>query len=222
MIIEFAGLPRSGKSSSLNAVIDYFRRKGFDSILFAEGAASCPFAHSFRFRTAFWVANKVLNDIIQATVYQSHEILYFQDRGLFDAMAFIRLLEYVNFNNQKEKSDYEYFKNQDGINQVLSHLANWACYIDIVILFDVDPSETIERDLATKLGSGSGIITNVESLEKLRSIYKQNAKDYGKRFPKIIVLSSSSGDPLVPALKARDIIEENISKGSISIKNNDL
>lgn len=107
MIVEFAGIPRSGKSTSIDAVKDYYIRKGQIVKSLFEGARTCPFPHQFRVRTAFWTANKVQNDVIQISIKSKrNEILYLQDRGLFDAMAFIKLLEFENIAKDNEQDIY--------------------------------------------------------------------------------------------------------------------
>ena len=161
MIIEFAGMPRSGKSSSIDIVRDYFARMGYEVVVASEAARSCPFSRENRIEIASWAANHALNTVLEASLHTTQKSIVLQDRGLFDALAFFHLL-LIDHLIDKETLDgfIRYFDNPI-----------WLRRVDLVVLFDIAPERAIDRDIAAYLGSGPGLITNKSRLMKLREIY---------------------------------------------------
>jgi thymidylate kinase len=211
MIVEFSGLPRSGKSTCLDAIKDYYTRQGYNVRLLMEGARTCPFPHRHRVKTAFWTANQVLNDIIHVSTLSSNDTLILQDRGLFDAMAFIKLLELEPVTFGEDANLLDNFAAHDGINAFLSSMTNWAKLVDLVILFETPPEVVLGRDLASKMNAGPGLITNSHTLRSLLTAYQSIKDEYGERFPKIVSVANRNGDALETAMTIKDLIDEKFS-----------
>lgn len=180
MIVEFAGIPRSGKTTSLDTARDFFNRaknKNFTLRVLSEAARACPFPSSeYRLETACWTANKVLNDVIEASILSKRNTVTLQDRGLFDAMAFLELLKL-----EKQKlhlrpvSDFDFL-----VDSLLAYLSTWLNKVDLIILFDADPEESLRRDIAFQLSEKEvpGVITNIETLGLLQNAYTKVEKKY--------------------------------------------
>lgn len=202
MIIEFAGLPRSGKSSCIAVVRDYFLRSGHSVRMAGEGARSCPFSNQYRIEIACWTANQALNSILEAKLSIRPETLILQDRGLFDALAFFNLLHLEGLISEEMLTHFvNYFANP-----------RWTRFVDLVILFDVSPNTAIERDLAAKLSASPGIITNIATIQNLSAAYdliyeKYSGNQRSSGFSKVERLDTTHDDPLETARVAIQLIK---------------
>ncbi len=215
MIVEFAGLPRSGKSSCLDAVKDYYVRKGYNVRVLFEGSRTSPFSHRHRVKTAFWTANQVVNDIIEYSTLPGTDMLILQDRGLFDAMAFIRLLEREKMPSAEDASLLEEIAARGSIDKFLSYLSNWARFVDLVLLFETRPERVLSRDLASKMDAGPGIITNTSTLNVLTGAYRNIKDEYGDRFARIASIRPGEGEILETAINVKDIIDREFRRNVV-------
>jgi thymidylate kinase len=182
MIVEFTGLPKSGKSSTIAAIRDFFSRSGYRTKLVTEGARTCPFSNKQRTEFACWTANRAMNSVLEAKLGHEQDSIILQDRGLFDAMAFIKLLALEKFISEtKSGRMLEYFSDQ-----------RWTQYIDFVFLLEVSPAIAIDRDLAARLKAPAGVITNLPTMKKLAIAYEFVLERYGDRFPRIVRLDTTN------------------------------
>ena len=198
MIVEFAGLPRSGKSSVIEVARDYFLRSGLQLRMTGEAARTCPFGSDHRVEIACWTANQALNSVLAARFSLPREVLVLQDRGLFDALAFFRLLL------------DEGIIRTDTLAEFSSYFAStrWARLVDLVILFDVSPEVALERDMAARLSAGEGTITNRSTLPKLAEAYDWAAEHYSDVFPRIERVDTTSAERVKVARSVIRMIED--------------
>src|SRR4051794_33039020 len=96
LVIEFAGVPKAGKTSTLNQVYAFLRRCGFKCEVVVERASVCPIKDKKHFNFNVWTACTTLSQLLEKTQTPPRpddpDIL-FLDRGVFDAMCWLRLLE---------------------------------------------------------------------------------------------------------------------------------
>jgi thymidylate kinase len=206
LIVEFAGLPRSGKSTSIDAARDYFSRRGIAVRSTGEAALACPFGSIHRVEIACWMANNALNAVLEASVDTDPQTLTLQDRGLFDALAFFHLLEKENLVSKGALSPIEkYFADR-----------RWTEHVDLVVLFDVEPGVALERDIAIHLARElhdqdlPGIITNKSTLQALRACYEEIQLSFGDRFKVRVVYNTPSVTPSDTARRVIEVIEEEL------------
>ncbi len=198
MIVEFAGLPRSGKSVTIGTVRDYFLRSGHMVKMSPEGARSCPFGSHYRVEFACWTANQALTAVLEGSLNIKQAILLLQDRGLFDALAFFKLLHLEDIITDETLTDFiNYFANP-----------KWTRLVKLVILFEISPEEALDRDIASKLSAGPGIVTNITTMRKLSVAYNYVIEHYGDRFPQIVQLDTTKTDPLETARRAIQFIKD--------------
>src|SRR5215204_7495616 len=86
-VIEFAGTPKSGKSTSVEAVRHFFSRHGFRVHVLTERAALCPIPMKGHLFFNTWCATTMLAELL-ANVEAQTDILII-DRGLFDALVWL-------------------------------------------------------------------------------------------------------------------------------------
>ena len=196
MIIEFSGLPRSGKTTSITVLRDILVRSGYSTRLNAERAQSCPFNSKYRTQFAVWTANQALNDVLTAGYTLPHGSVFLQDRGIFDALAFFRLL---HIENRIDSTDFERYA------EYIVH-PNWSGLVDLVILFYVEPSVAIKRDLASKIQPAPALITNEQTLRKLVEAFSYVHDKFGDRFPQIVSIDTTHQEPIKTVQQVTDIV----------------
>ncbi len=181
MIVEFSGLPKSGKSSTIGILRDYLLRNGYEVQVFAEGARMCPFSNRNRVEIAAWTANQALNFVLESKFAGKDPTVFIQDRGLFDSLAFFKLLHYEKRISSNDLDNFlNYFAQK-----------KWTQYVDFVFLLGVKPHTVIERDLAAKLSKLPGVITNLPTLDQLQLAYDFVINNFEGIFPKIIQLHTT-------------------------------
>src|SRR5258708_12358050 len=86
-VIEFAGTPKSGKSTSVEAIRHFFARNGFRVHVLAERAAVCPIPMKGHLFFNTWCASSMLAELL-ANVEAEADIIIV-DRGIFDALVWL-------------------------------------------------------------------------------------------------------------------------------------
>ena len=118
------------------------------------------------------MANRALSSILEAKLIIPRETLVLQDRGLFDALAFFKLLHVDGFISGEALGEFlDYFANP-----------RWTRIVDLVILFRTSPTAAMERDLAKRISDRSGVITNETTLHNLSRSYDFVRTHYKDRF----------------------------------------
>ena len=152
-----------------------------------EAVRFCPFGRQHRLEIACWAANSALNSILVSKLGDGQATMTLQDRGLFDALAYFKLLHIEGrITDQRLASFFEYFASPE-----------WTQLIDLVILFEVSPSVAVDRDLAAKLNAGPGIITNIATLRSLSIAYEFVFEHLGNRFPRIHRLNTTNRESTI-------------------------
>ena len=190
MIVEFAGIPKSGKTNAIDSARDYFTRKGTHVIVSSESTRACPFSDRRRFEFACWTANRVLNDVINWSVTLARESLVVQDRGIFDAKAFLRL----NENEYTKNSTHDCITHK-AVHAYLDSLDFWLAKVDLLFLFKANRQVVLSRDMAYRLGAGPGLITNRETLDSLMHCYDLCLNSLPNRVNNLKILDTSEQSP---------------------------
>jgi hypothetical protein len=66
LVVEFAGVPKAGKTSTLNQVHAFFRRCGFRCEVVVEWASVCPVRDKKHFNFNVWTACTTLTQLLAA------------------------------------------------------------------------------------------------------------------------------------------------------------
>jgi predicted NUDIX family phosphoesterase/thymidylate kinase len=181
-IIEFAGTPKSGKTTTIGAIHQFLKRNGVMVQTFQERASVAPLLDK---GTAFfntWVTCATLNGIIEALEDEKLDVLIL-DRGLFDGLVWIDWQEKTHRVSQAEAKGFRSF--------VLT--PRWRGLIDLVFVMHCDARISIYREYARQLTLRHGAIMNAETLAQLRRHYLEAAKRYARDFKSITVVDSSRG-----------------------------
>jgi hypothetical protein len=153
-VIEFAGTPKAGKTTSVEAVRHFFNRQGFRVHVLIERASVCPIPMKGHLFFNTWCASTMLAELI-ATVDTETDLIIV-DRGLFDALVWLTLQR-----RRGELTDHE----ARVIEQFLL-LDRWRTLIDLAIVMNVSAEEAIKREISNRITSKPGSIMNIPVLTR--------------------------------------------------------
>ncbi len=173
-VMEFAGTPKSGKSTSVEAVRHFFSRYGFRVHVLAERAAVCPIPMKGHLFFNTWCAASMLAELI-ANVETETDIIIV-DRGLFDALVWLTLQQRRGELNPDEATIIESFL----------LLERWRTLIDLAVVMTVSAEEALSRENSQRITLKSGSIMNPEVLTAITESVQEAVSRYGSKFGDII------------------------------------
>src|SRR5438270_385095 len=86
-VLEFAGTPKSGKSTSVEAVRHFFTRNGLRVHVLAERAAMCPIPMKGHLFFNTWCLASMLAELLAN--FESETDIIIVDRGLMDSLVWL-------------------------------------------------------------------------------------------------------------------------------------
>ena len=211
VFIEFAGTPKSGKSTCIDIVHHFFRRVGFKVLAPAEGASKRTPYYLRNNLMAFntWSASYALMHVLEGLYGSDRYDLAILDRGLFDALAWFQLLAARTDDSRITEDE------RDQVQEFLQ-ITHWRSAIDVVLLFTADPETSLEREQSNKLIGEHGNAMNPEFLADLNSAYgevKTSYADHFARFAEINTSSTEEASPESTAAQVAGIILEEFESG---------
>ena len=139
IVLEFAGVPKAGKTSTLSQVQTFLRRCGFRVEVVVERASICPIRDKKHFNFNVWTAVTTLSQILEKTQSPPRpddpDILIL-DRGLFDSITWLTLMERLSRVRTAEL---------DVINKFL-RIDDWRRRITAVIVMTASPEDALMRE----------------------------------------------------------------------------
>ena len=186
LFVEFAGTPKSGKSTCIDTVNHFFRRLGYKVLAPTEGASKRTPYYLKEDLVAFnaWSAAYALTHILEGRYGSDEYHLVIMDRGLFDALAWFELLRDQDRITSEHCSTIQDFL-------LVSH---WQDLIDMVFLFQTDPPTSLERENRDKLIEEPGRAMNPQFLEDLNKAYQTIREKYSEQFTSLHVVNTSNVD----------------------------
>lgn len=185
IVIEFAGVPKAGKTSTLNQVYAFLRRCGFKCEVVVERASVCPIKDKKHFNFNIWTACTTLSQLLEKTQNPPRaddpDIL-FLDRGVFDAMCWLRLLERLGRIRPDDRESANAF--------LLTE--DWISRVTGVIAMSTKPADALKREQGLLPVDGSGgSIMNPVVLKQMGAVIRSAASDLKDRF-KIFSVDTSA------------------------------
>lgn len=184
IVIEFAGLPKAGKSTTLSSIQMFLKRCGFKTEILVEGASVCPIKDKKHAHFNVWTTCTALSQILERTQdpprADDPQVL-FLDRGIFDAICWFRVMEQLCRVRAEDREKIESFL----------RLKDWRSKVSGVVFMTANPDDALDRErgLLEVIGS-PGSIMNMEVLAKLKDIYDQAACELKEEFNVIRVDTS--------------------------------
>jgi len=182
-VIEFAGTPKSGKSTSVEAIRHFLSRNGFRVHVLAERAAICPIPMKGHLFFNTWCACSMLAELL-ANVEAEADIIIV-DRGIFDSLVWLTL--------QLRRG--EITSEEAGTIDSFLLLKRWRTLIDLVVVMNVSAREALLRENAQRITTKPGSIMNEQVLEVLSESVHSAYEKYKGKFDGI-VLHDTSGNQI--------------------------
>jgi hypothetical protein len=112
VVFEFAGVPKAGKTSTLSALQAFLKRCGFRVEVIVERASVCPIRDKKHANFNIWTACTTLAQILEKTQNPPRpddpDILIL-DRGLFDAICWLSVMEHLERIRPEDRKKTEQF-----------------------------------------------------------------------------------------------------------------
>jgi predicted NUDIX family phosphoesterase len=138
-VLEFAGVPKAGKTSTIWALQAFLKRCGFKVQVLAERAAICPIKDKAHPNFNVWTVCTTLVEILEKTQDPPREDdpqILILDRGLFDALCWLTLMEKLGRVRHREYQILEDFLRID----------DWRKRISAVFVMTVSPEDALKRE----------------------------------------------------------------------------
>lgn len=203
VVIEFAGVPKAGKTTTLNQVQSFLKRCGFRVEVVIERASVCPIKDKKHANFNVWTACTTLAQILEKTqdpprIDDPHVLIL--DRGIFDAISWFRMMEKLERIRTNDRITIEDFL----------RIADWRERITGVIVMVASPKDAMKREKGLlPVEDAGGSIMNEEVLGRMLEITKETAHKLKEDF-NVYMIDTSSGatksNPRKTAEKVVDIV----------------
>lgn len=179
LIIEFAGTPKSGKTTCVDAIAKFLRRNGIPVHRVTERASVSPISdkHHLFFNT--WTGAMSLAQLLAILEQQNGVAIL--DRGLFDTLVWMNFLAAREAVSTQELSVIEDF----------FLLERWASRVDIVVVMSVSPDRALEREFQDQITDKLGSIMNPEILKNYNASLHFCLQKYRPQFRRMIHIDTT-------------------------------
>lgn len=183
IVIEFAGSPKSGKTSALNSLDIFLRRNGFRTKVLTERASVCPIPNKFDPIFNVWTGCAALNQLMDTLANNAFRLdVIIMDRGFFDALCWF---EWQKKQGLLRDEDFDSF-----INFFLS--PRFRMMVDLVLAFDCAPETSIDREYRNLLTRKEGSVMRKEVLSSYRETVKLSSEKYNNLFRQVTTSNTDS------------------------------
>ncbi len=186
LVIEFAGVPKAGKTTTLSHVQTFLKRCGFHTDVVIERASVCPIRDKKHANFNIWTACTTLAQILEKTQNPPPDDdpqILFLDRGLFDSICWLTMMERISRLRKEEKEVIQKFLT----------IADWRKRISAVFVMLVSPKDAMKREQGIRPANAKeGSIMNLDILGKIREVNQDCARRLAEDF-RIHTIDTSSG-----------------------------
>src|SRR5690242_14647241 len=133
LIIEFSGLPKSGKTSLISVLQLFLKRNGIKAEVYTERASISPIRKKGHLEFNVWVSCASLEGMLEA-LFKDIDV-FILDRGIFDALVWNEWLKMTGKITDEEAVEVEKFFS----------MTRWTDLVDLVFVFQCDPATSIKR-----------------------------------------------------------------------------
>lgn len=203
LIIEFAGVPKAGKTTTLSHVQTFLKRCGFRTDVVVERASVCPIRDKKHANFNVWTACTTLAQILEKTQNPPRpddpQIL-FLDRGIFDSICWMTMMEQISRVREEDRELIQKFLMID----------DWRKRISAVFVMLASPADSMSREQGILPVSGSGgSIMNPEILDKIKKVNEQCIEQLGGEF-RLFPINTSAGETKENPKRTAEVVVETI------------
>lgn len=218
VVIEFAGVPKAGKTTTIGQVQAFLKRCGFRVEVVVEHASICPIRDKKHANFNVWTACATLSRMLEKTQIPSRpedpDVLIL-DRGLFDAVNWFAVMERLARIRPAEREVVERFLLMD----------DWRKRINGVIVMTASPADSMKRERGyLPVVGASGSIMNDDVLRTMLDTTRRTAERLREKYFRIVEVDTSkngAAGPQETAEEAADIvlglIEEQLEEEILSL-----
>lgn len=181
-VVEFAGTPKSGKSTSVEAIRHFFKRHGFSVHVLTERAAQCPIPMKGHLFFNTWCATTMLAELLENVDTETDIVI--ADRGLFDSLIWFLTQAKRGELSDEELTNIENFLLMD----------RWKNLFDLVTVLHASAPRALERENAQRITRRAGSIMNASMLEALSGAVVEAVDRYEDEFKNVIVIDTDDGE----------------------------
>lgn len=196
VVLEFAGVPKAGKTTTLTHVERFLKLCGFRVKTVVERASVCPIRDKKSATFNVWTACTTLAQVLEHTqapprpndpdaqLVHQPDVL-FLDRGVFDAVNWFGVMERMGRISQSEQQTIEKFL----------LMSDWTSRISGVVVMTTSATEALRRetDLLPIESPNGGSIMNISMLETVQTTVKATVSRLRNRFD-ILEVDTSKED----------------------------
>lgn len=201
LVIEFAGVPKAGKTTTLTHVQTFLKRCGFRTGVVIERASICPIRDKKHVNFNVWTACTTLAQILEKTQNPPRDDdpqILFLDRGLFDSICWMTMMERVSRIRQDERELIQKFLT----------IEDWRKRISAVFVMLASPSDAMKREQGLlPVEKAEGSIMNHEVLQQIKEINEQCVDQLGKDF-RIYPVNTSDGEAKENPKRTAEVVAE--------------
>jgi hypothetical protein len=199
LVVEFAGTPKSGKSTNIEVLNHFLRRSGFKVAASTEGVSKrTPYnlkADLMAYNS--WALCYAISELLVGyyNVDKPHVVML--DRGPFDSLAWMRHLREDGKLSNEEYTIIYHFVTID----------KWEKIVKRIYLFTCDPKLSLKRELEEKLIRASGLVMNEERLIQLKEQYDILKEDLNSESKLYHIDTTDTESPIETAFElANDLL----------------
>jgi predicted NUDIX family phosphoesterase len=228
IVLEFAGVPKAGKTSTIGALQAFLKRCGFKVQVVGERAAVCPIRDKTHPNFNVWTVCTTLVEILEKTQDPPREDdpqILILDRGLFDSLCWLTLMEKLGRVRHREYQILENFLRID----------DWRKRISAVFVMTVTPRDALKREgglLPVEIDQGGikeGSVMNKSMLDLILRTTAETAERMKNEF-RVHQIETSLENVKDPAKKvaekvaglALDVIEEHLQEDILWLPKSDI
>ena len=202
LVIEFAGVPKAGKTTTLKHVQTFLKRCGFRTDVVVERASVCPIRDKKHANFNVWTACTTLAQVLEKTQNPPRPDdphILFLDRGLFDSICWMRVMERIYRLRRDEREQVERFLMLD----------DWRKRVSAVFVMLASAEDAMRREQGVLPVAGGGSIMNVETLNQIRAENQSCIAEFEDRF-RVFRIDTSTGDTKEDPQRTAEVVTEAI------------
>ena len=203
LVIEFAGVPKAGKTTTLSHVQTFLKRCGFRTDVVVERASVCPIRDKKHANFNVWTACTTLAQVLEKTQNPPRADdphILFLDRGLFDSICWITMMEQIARVRPEDRELIQRFLTMD----------DWRNRISAVFVMLASPTDSMSREQGhLPVQRAEGSIMNPEILEKIKTVNEQCIEELDGRF-RLFPINTSVGDTKDDPKRTAEVVVETI------------
>jgi predicted NUDIX family phosphoesterase len=199
VVIEFAGTPKAGKTTTISQIQAFLKRCGFRVRVVVERASVCPIRDKKHSNFNVWTASTTLAQILEYTQDppgpEDPQILIL-DRGLFDALCWLTLMDRLSRLRTEDREIIEGFLLMD----------DWRKRITGVVVMTTTPAEALRREQGFLPVETTGSIMNQEVLAQILDTTRECIERMKGKFRIVEVHTPQGSKPQRTAEKVADLV----------------